>query len=503
MPPTSANGVTLTDLNYFMQNYPTGIVVPSEYFWNSLYDGLKANLQTDGFYGDMAEILIQNSHPFTGQAFGENVSIPYPDDMDFVKQYIPLKEVIVNAGVSKQAMDRAIGGNSSWGRVVDRVLQAQRTDFLWLMELSSIGDGTGRLGRVLAEDTGAPVTTDRVRITLDNTYDNFGWENSALIKKGMWIEMYDSSGTKVVDGNSLATWQVSNVWFGDRDNGAAATPAYTSGSEVACIEIIALDATRTALGTAIDDGTIIYMANTRSLGLSDSAAGTSCYVSAVAGTPKTSLPMGLVGIVQTTDTNDKYSDGSIDCTLSTFQGLTRSTSTYTSLRANVYDAGDFGGTRGTPYDWDLSVISDAISKVDRDSGGKTDLLMCSSELAMAINRRNRAESNITVNVSNSTEQNQSAVGAQYAQKFLCPDGRVINIMVSRTIPRNVLYGLCTDDLRWFVKGQYDFLRLDGDIWSKSFDDRKANFEAPFGGMHQIGAERCDRQFVIMDMKDNI
>lgn len=491
MPPLTANGVTLSDLNYFMKNYQTGLIIPDQYFWNSLYDGLKANIQTDGFYGDMAEILIQNSFPFTGQPFGEGVDIPYPDDLSFVKQYIPLKEVIVNAGVSKQAMDRAVGGNSSWGRVVDRVLQSQRTDFLWLMELVAGGDGTGRLARVASAAAG----TSEVTVTCDNTYDNFGWENTYRMKKGMWIEIYNASGSQAADSSSVKAWQVTAVVPGDRANGAATTGTFTfsctTGQEA-------------TIAAFCDDGAIVFLANTQSLGLTDSAAGTTCYEATNAlGSVDLScpLPMGILGILQSADDNG-VDDTAIDCRLDTFQGIARSSS-YPNLYATTYDAGDFGGTKATPADWDLSVISDPISKVDRDTGGKTDLLVCSSELAMAIHRRNRAESSITVNVSNTGNQNQNAVGAQYANKFLCPDGRVIDIMVSKTVPRNVLYGLCTTDLRWFVKGGFDFLRLNGDIWSKSFNDRKANFEAPYGGMMQIGAERCDRQFVIQDMKDNI
>jgi hypothetical protein len=485
-----------------MKNMPTGKIVPDQYFWGTLYDALKSKVTKDGFYGDLAEILIQTSYPFTGQAFGQNVAIPYPDDFGFVKQFIPLKEVIVNAGITRQALIRATGGNASWGRAVDTVLQNQRRDFKWLMELASIGDGTGRLARVSAASHSGGVIT----ITCDNTYADFGWENVALIKKGMFVEIYTADGLQIGDvattgaagDGTRNAFEVTGVTFGDRANGAATTGTFT----------IAVTNDITATTRAIENDSIVYLAGTKSLSLNDSAGtgsgATTCYeITNYSGSADTTtaLPMGLLGIVQTTATGRTYSDGAIDLTMDTFQGLARAS--YNSLNAYVWQAGDFGGTDGTPTDWDLSVISDAMNQVKDDTGGETDLLLCSSQLAMAIHRRNRSEGGISVNVGTTGGLNQNAVGSQYASQFLCPDGRVIPIMVSKTIPANCLYGLCTEDLMWYSKGDFDFLRLNGDVWDKSYDDRYANFEAPFGGMTQLAATRCDRQFVIQDMKTNI
>ena len=503
-------GVNLTDLNNFMKNYASGVIVPDQFVWGSLYDALKANVKKDEFRGDAVEQLIQTSYPFTGTAFGENVDIPYPQALGFEKNWIPLKQVIVNAGLTKQALDRAIGGDSSWGRAVDLVLRAQRDEFKWLMEVGSIGDGTGRLARVAS----SLFDTDHITVTCDNTYNDFGWENVALLKKGMWVEIYDSAGLLVADvaggvpsGTMYATrYLVTGVSFGSRANGAATSGTVT----LACTA----DIDSVTPGTrSVGDGAIIYLAGTRSAVLADFAgtgvgSPTRAYIAKPQGgvAAYASLPMGLVGIVQRCDADPtaaekSYTDDTVDCSLATFQGLTRAE--FATLQSPVFNGADFKGVLGTPADWSLSVISDAMNQTESDTGGKTDLLLCSSELAMAINRLNRSEQNFNVTINSSGAVNQNAVGAMYANRFLCPDGRVIPITVSKTIPRNVLYGLCLEDLDWYTKGDFDFLRLSGEIWDKSYDDRKANFEAPFGGYSQLGVRRTDRCWVIQDMKDNI
>lgn len=455
-----------------MKDYPSGIIVPEEFMWNSLYDTLKGGIKKDPHIGDNVDILIQTSRPFTGKGWGENIDIPYPDDMGFIKTQVPLYQVIANAGVTKQSLDRATGGDASWGRVVDRVLADQRTDFLWTMELSAAGAGTGALARVVSYTWDGGTTT--MTVTCDNTYTDFGWENVALLKKGMWVEIYDSTfATQRVDANSNGTWQVASVTFGSRNNGAATTGTFTFVAADEIAEVV--------------DNDVVFLAGAKSDGL-----GSSKY------SPTGALPMGLLGLVQ--GSGDGYG-GAADIT--TFQGLTRSS--YPTLLSTVYQASDFvsGASDGTPNDWDLSVVSDAISQVETSTGRKTTHLLCSSQLAMAIMRLNRSESSITVNVASTGAQNQSAVGSQYARQFLCPDGRLIPIVVSKTIPRNVLYGIDADAFRIYTKGDFDFLRLNGDIWDKSYNDRKANFEAPYGGYWQIGAERCDSSFCIQDMKDNL
>jgi predicted amidohydrolase len=131
------------------------------------------------------------------------------------------------------------------------------------------------------------------------------------------------------------------------------------------------------------------------------------------------------------------------------------------------------------------------------------MLLCSAQLAMAIQRRNATENGITVNVGSTGGLQQNIAGSRYASSFIAPDGRIIPIKVDNTIPANVLYGLNTKDLVLFSRGDFDFLREYGDIWEPSRGDRKTNYEAPYGGYMQFAAERCDNCFVIQDMRTDI
>lgn len=472
-------GITIDDLNNYMMNYPSRRIVANEITDAPLLEALKKNIDTESFRGDNIEILIKTKQPFTGKAHYEDADIPYPKDTAFVKQLIPLREVIVNAGLTRQAMMRATGGAASWGRIVDDVLRDQQVDFKWLLNLACMGNGTGALARVGANADGAvavvPSEADTVVIYCDNTYTDFGWENVALMKAGMSVDLWDTSGGAYVTGGKGL--EVISVGFKSRSNGAFAAPAAgTSCFTVQC----ASEAAATALAAAIQDNDVVYLYDS-----------------------KDNLPMGLAGIVQ-----DGTLYGSIQA-LTDFQGLTRSK--YSSLRARTYAAASSGSAigfgaasdnpaYGTPCKWGLSVISDAIADVARGGGrGKTDMLLCSSALAMAIQRKSATESNITVNVSTTGKMNQPASGSQYANKFICPDGRIIPIVVAETIPENVLYGLCLDDWNWFPFGDFDFVREYGEIWEPSRGDRKTNVEAPYGGFYNVGVNRCDNQFRIIDL----
>lgn len=493
--------INLTTLNNFMKDFPSGIIVPEMFLWNDLYDLLKANCKKDVFEGNNVEILIRTTDPFTFTAFGENIDIPYGDTLGYTKMRIPLKEVIATASVTKQMMDRATGGSSSWAPVMPEVLNARKQDFLWGMEHCAIGDGTGRLGRV-SDSTNSGTT---LTVTCDNTYTDFGWENVALIKKGMWIEAYDAGGARIADtsdgvvtSTSTNSWKVTAVTFGDRANSTATTGTFTITATNA--------ATIDALGggtNVFDDGAIIYLAGTKSnqSAAHDDVGSTARYQSTMGTATYTTLPMGLVGIVQTASGSNTYSDGAIATTLTTFQGLTRST--YTTLNAQMYDGDDLGGTEGTPADWTLSVITDAINRIYRDTGGKVDALICSTEMAIALANQSATEGGYVVNVSTTGEFDQPAPGTRYAKSFYSPHNELIPVKVMRTCPANVLYGITTEDLIWYTKGDFDDLKLTGDVWMLSPNQRKAIFEAPFGGYSQIGAKRCDRMFCIQDMKNNV
>lgn len=459
------DGVNLTDLANYMKDYPSGRIEPDEKVDWPLLDAMRPNLNTEMFIGDNVEVLIKDTRPYTGKAHYENADIPYPGTQSWAKQLIPLREVMVNAGLTRQALNRAIGGDSSWGTVVDEVLRDQQVDFNWLLNSILIGNGSGAVARIVSAAYSNNVTT----ITCDNTYTDSGIENVQLLKIGQQLEIYDSGGTQVEGASSAVQWEVTGVTFGDRANSTSTTGTITVA-----------DVGGTLQGN-ISDNDVIYIYDAKTSGLTGP------------------MPMGLVGIVQ--GNGDDYAGA---FALTTFQNLVRAS--YSSLQGRVYQATDFatGATDGTPDDWDLTTISNAIKDVERGTGrGMVSHLILGNDLAMALSRRNWSESGINVTIANTEQGNQTVVGSEYAQRFRTPDGRVIPILVADTIPENCLYGITMNDLVWHVKGAFDFYRLNGQVWDKSYNDRKTNFEAPYGGYMQISANRCDNAFCIQDMKTNI
>jgi hypothetical protein len=453
-------GATLTTLNYFTKDFPTGRIVPFEKLEFPLLEALRPNIQTEDFVaGQYMKTLIKTARPFTGKAHYEDADVPLPGASGYVEQLVPLRELIANAGISQEALDRATGGEASWGKAVDESLNDLKDDFDHLLELAVFGQGLGALARVYS-NTESPSGT--YTIVCDNTYADSGVENVALLKKDMLIDVYTTNTLRTTAAGALVT----SVTFGDRANGAA-----TTGT------VVFTDTT----GATIANDDIIYLHGSKGY-----------------------MPMGLTGIVQGSGAKARYA-GIFNVTA--FQGLTRAS--YGCLQSKTYEATDFGlasesPSDGTPTSWDLSVISDCITDVRKGTGkGLVDFLLCSETLAMAIQRRNKAESNITVNVGTTAATQQNVAGSRYAGSFICPDGRIIPVRIAATIPDNVLYGLTLGDLRWGVKGGFDFKRPTGEVWMKSPADRKLNFEAPFGGYMQISADRCDNAFVLMDLRTDI
>jgi hypothetical protein len=467
-------GTTLDNLNNFVRDLPldSGLVTPDSILDAPLLEALRPRLNTKEFTaGGKVQIYIETERPLTGVPAYEDADIVLPKDTTGVLAEVELRELQVNAGLTKQALDRVVGMPGSWANMVRRTLEQRSEDWNWLLNWVLLGNGSGALAVV----DGAPsLVGSTLTVTCDNTYSDFGWENVALLQKGMEIEAYTAAEAQCTDTAGNTHWEVTGVTFGDRKNGAATSGTFTITTDSGC---------------SIANDSTIYIYRAKSSGITGP------------------VPVGLLGHVQ----DGSHYSGVAQ--LATFQGLTRAD--YSSLKARVYDAADFatGGVLGTPDDWSLTVISDAFSDCKRGSGkGYPDLLLCGSDLAMAITRRQRAEWGVNVAITQPRGEGDGRVvaGSRFAGTFIAPDGTEVPIVVADTIPENVLYGINTEDLVWHVRGgfrnyapEFGLSAQAGDVWMKSPGDRKMNFEAPYGGYMQVTGRRCDRHFVIMDMATNI
>jgi hypothetical protein len=462
--------INLTDLNNFMKNWQSGRIVDARTERVVLWGDLRNRIDREAFRGRKIEVLMQVTYPFSATGFAENQDLPAPQTIGHILEYISVKEMMATAGITRQALLRASGGAASWGRAVVDAIRNMRRDFSYLQEIVALGTGNGALARVSSIADNTP-TNGYTTVTCDNTYEDFGVENVQLLRKDMWVDIaIQDTASYRQEGKQI----YAKPTFGNRKNGVA-----TTGSFVLAVN----PGTPTASG--ILDNDVVFLQDSRD-----------------------KLPTGLLGIVQDGVHFGSHS-GRTTNLVSTFQEVVRSTQS--SLQARIYQATDFGldaesPVDGTPTLWDLSVISDAMSDCDTGDGGEMpDILYMHGDLARAIHRLTRNESPISVNVSSTRELQQTPVGDQYANVFMRPDGRIIPIKVSQNLPRNVIYGVHLEDLRYHPlagagEAEFDFLREYGDIWEPARGNTRAtNFEAPFGGFAQFSAERCDNCIQIQDL----
>lgn len=442
-----------------MKNWPSGIIVPEDVHWDQVpvFKALKPMIDRSAFRGENIEVLIQTGVGGAFEAFSENQDIPAGAAPAYVKQLIPLREIIANAQLTLQVRNRGIAGDNAWGNAVRVAIEDMFKRFYFGLERATLGAGNGFLAR--ADAVAVVDNGDTLTVSCDNTYDTDGIENVQLIQVGDLIDIYNGSSSTLRDATTVDL-PVTAVSFGNRNNSSATvgTVTFTLADD-----------------PGISDGDCIYLANSRGI-----------------------MPMGVMGAVQGASTDDYIAPNAV----TTFQNLTRTS--YPSLQSVIYQATDFGPSAespsdGTPCSWDPSVITDAIDVAEDNSNSKIGVLLMHGELAKALDRQNKSFNSVTVNVGSVGAAQQPVVGSQYSRSFEKSDGSIIPIYVCRTLPRNMMHGLAVEKMGWHPDTEFDYLRLYGDIWGPTKDDRKANFEAPYYGAYNLSFERCDCHFTAQDL----
>lgn len=449
-------------INAYMRDVPSKKIVANEIQDVGFFKALTKNFNNSQFQGLNIVNLLKVGAPMRTKAHGERLDLPGTGNAKYYEMKVPLAELITNAGITKQALDRATGMPGSWGRIVNDALDDMETDFEYGKCLSAIGNGTGALCRVSA----AASDGTNVTVTSDSTYTDFFWDNVHLIREGMLVEIYSS------DGNTKRTpaggAEVLSVTFGNRKNGAATTGSFVIAG---------------ATDLGISDNDIVYIHGAKSEGLDRPFAMGMAYIFQDG--------VHFSGIMQETNA----------------YGLARAT--YKSLRARIIQASDFGLTSegpvdGTPTYWDLSMIDDQIIAARKGSGkGQIDTMMANSDLARCIMERNHAKWGITVNLNDAKGQGTTVSGTRIPTKYIGPNGEEIDFIVDELLPNNCLAMFPTRDVMMHQLNSFDYLRMYGDIWGPTKNDRKSDYEAPYGGYLQFSADRCDNCIMIQDMRTNI
>lgn len=446
-----------TTLENYMLNSMDNTLIVEDIKDFGLLDGLVENVNRTSIHkGKFVELRIQTKEPYTFGGVPEIGNLVDGGDTQYKLTLIPVKRVMANAVLTEDAIDLAKGGEyESFGNAVEDALRDMRNDFRWGMQLAALGNGYGKLARISAKSE----TSGTYTLTCDNTYDEMLIENVSLLKVGQPVSVYNGAdNTKILDG------VVTEVTKGVR----------TSSPTTGTVKIVSA----TTDATIVDNDYITIRSQLTQI--TDTT---------------TTLPMGIGGIVNPGATY------LTDVGLATFQGVTRSQ--FPCLKAKVYAADDINpgvGTPGTPTEWALSSISDAIY----EAHDATDVIFVNGRMAQTLARLSGVNTGIQV-VVNSADgiPGQKAIVDQYATELIRPDGKVIKVVRDRNLPPYVIIGICTDDIAIYPRKDPDFVREYGSVWQPYRGDRSLKMEAPYDARYEIGARRCDRCWIMLDCNPNI
>jgi len=441
----------------------------------ALFQTLSGFSKVDEFHGDTVEQIMRTTRPYTSEAMIERKDMPEGKSWAYLRTQLRNTQFMTNSELTIEDMQRARGGSDSWGDIVMEALQLQIDDREHFMKLASIGDGTGRLGKIKADNaTGVTEDTNVFTVILSNTYDNFGWDNCWLLSVGMKVDIRDASGDAL---------------------GAAC-----NGLEITSVT----QGTRSLSGHAAVDGSFTFTSTTDLIGsggLLENPSGFLVYMAGSAGKIATSeltadtttVMTGLTGIV--TD-NVIFGSGNH----AYFQGRARAS--FPALKAQVTRLNS-----GTPTTWDGTTISTAIRSLTTGITRvkPSDLvIMCNGQIAMAMHNMNISSTGgagaYQVSVPTGNAAFQAVTGSRYSEVFIAPDGTPIPIVIDDTIPPHYMFILHKPSFTLY-KNYWGFVNDYGTgIWQPKRMSRALIYEAPWRGYVQLGVDRCDGCAVISDLR---
>ena len=468
--------------NYTLE-YLKGGVMGYDTLDVALFKTLEGFSSVDQFMGEHIEQIMRTTRPFTGEAFYERKDIVAADSWEYERTMLKNTEFMVNTELTIQAIERAAGRPNSWGNIVMDALDLLQDDRDWLMKLSAIGDGTGRLG-VVKGNTGITESSDTFTVTLDNTYDDFGWDNCWLLRPGMKIDIRNASGADL--GSTCNGLRIDSVTQGTRSTSgyAAVDGTFTFTTTAALV----------GSGEPLEnpDNFIVYLSGSAgSIATAEMSAGTTA-------SDTTKLMTGLTGIV--TD-NVIFGSGAH----AYFQGRTRAT--HPALKSQVTRLNN-----GVPTDsWDATTISNVVRNlmIGNYRVKPSDLvILCNSRIAMAMHNLNISATyggagGISVTVPNGQQAFQAVTGSRIAQAFIAPDGTPIPIVIDETLPPHYLFVLNKPNFTLYRNGWGFVSDMNTGVWMRTAGGRKLAYEAPYRGWVQLGVDRCDTCAVLSDLGYNI
>ena len=479
---------TYASLEHYMRDLPDGKIIANQIMDVGFFRALSENFEPRDYAGNNIIHLLKIGRGLRGTAHAPSADMPVGATPSFKELKIPLAQLIVNASLESQALDRAEGMPGSWGKPVDDAIKDMMVDFEYLKCISALGNGKGLLARCGNGSTGDPSSNNGsvTTVKVDNSYTDFFWDNCHMLREGMLVDIYASDQTTL----RVANVEITSVTMGKRNN-AAIGATYGTFTFAAASDY------------SIVDGDLVYLHGTQSkIAATNGSEGVA---------PARSLPMGMAYMAQN---GLAFESGNMQETLA--YGLARAT--YGALRARLYGAADDAGAGvlgfgldtespayGTPTYWDVSVWDDMILDILHGSGqGKVNTIITTSRVARSAARRSQQRFNFTVMIDNVRKQGTTVVGTRIPDTFIGPGGEEIKLITEEFFPNNCVLMFDSDNMAMHQPhGGFDYTRLFGNVWGPvKGNDRTDNIEAPYKGYLQFSAERFDNIAFGMDFRDN-
>ncbi len=446
-------GGKLSDINNVLQDQIAEGIIESGVLANPLVKRWKPRIKTvtaktqDAKYVMTAELFA----PIAGGGRAEAADITTPVKDSYGKPVVSCYEVNSVTGMTQEELD----SKSDFQGMVDyatRRLQQAKKGYDALTETLLHGDGTGRLGKT-SGISGSGTAGDPYILTLANTVADFGWATTSLIRVGMKIDVGTWAGVAKFTGVTVIAKTSTTITLGD---------VGTYGGTV-----------NSASGLT---DSIVFIA-----GAVDSASWGSSLASATF-----RMPYGLLAVIDDGAGTANSTWGSWNS--NTFQGLDRTATANSFLKATIAHANDWGsGSEGTPQSYDIDTIIGFVDDLqDNNSECEITALLMNRATARSINRKTRTEIDHVRTVGGDGE-----IIPGWQTNYVNYDGKKLPIFVIPKYPDGIIDFVDENQLGILVHRPEYWHEYNGSSPWFQPGERNLTYEAWLRGVWNLMVKRAD------------
>lgn len=432
------------------------------------------------------ESTVADGYNISSVPGGRNINIPNGKNQIIPSVFaLGITEHYANTELTGSDLDFEGSTDTSLINTVDMSINNMFDGIAYYKSALMFGNGTGQVATV--GTTGSSIAAGGTAdISCDNTYLDLGFDNTMGLIPGAWIDIYRST-------TLVATGMVKYN-----------KPTYVRNSTN----------TQTGSFTFVNYHTAAYTPT----------ADDKIYLASTYGS--TAIPQGLRTLVNPAlsggndvwgiDGSNPFQNHRYGSKWSGTTAIARDSAEAYMMRSSLFranaagtdiveiTASNFATDTGVKLsDWDLSTLSNCMSKVNYSSTNRSrvDFIICNQFMAEKIYSLAKANIEISQTRAQTMTDARQAMDIFDAQTFTNSNGESIPIIVDRWMPSNEIIGMSSNDMFMLNANKTGYLRRNagGGIWEPTWD--KNNYQAPYRYFMNFGAYRCDKFFSIQGLKD--